>query len=140
MTASQSLRTEVSSVIAKAAYDQALSTRIAPVSAWPDPCVTLPRCGSKIMAINGDAADRRKQDERIRELKRRAEEINGGPVVSWKSNAMPADLLEEFWRRVVDHESAPFTQRISRSCWTPASSCRNRTRWMMICSPPSCGR
>lgn len=48
------------------------------------------------------------QDKRIEELKRRAEELSNGQMVTMLDDC-PADVEEEFWKNVVDYEEGPWT-------------------------------
>lgn len=48
-------------------------------------------------------------EERIAELKRRAEQAAGGRMMAWESDTLRPEEKEEFWRRVVEFEEAPCT-------------------------------
>lgn len=54
------------------------------------------------------------QEIRINELKHKAEELAGGEMTTWESEACPPGLSEQFWRHVVDYESAPLTCEFDR--------------------------
>src|SRR6059058_1213728 len=54
------------------------------------------------------------QEGRIEELKRQVEQIAGGPMISWESEMLSADQREEFWRQILDDESAPSTTDFRR--------------------------
>ncbi len=62
------------------------------------------------MSTNGgngrDDPDRRK---RIDELKRQADELAGGEMVSWKSDDLSPEIEEDFLQSVIAYESAPLT-------------------------------
>ena len=45
----------------------------------------------------------------INELKRQAEELTGGEMVSGESDDMPPEMAEQFWEQVVEYERAPLT-------------------------------
>ena len=51
---------------------------------------------------------------RINELKHRAAELAGGDMASWESEKCPPELAEQFWRHVVDYETAPLTCHFDR--------------------------
>ncbi len=42
--------------------------------------------------------------ERIERLKKRAEELSGGGMLTFEDPAMPPDIQEQFWRQVVETE------------------------------------
>ncbi len=49
------------------------------------------------------------QDQRIENLKRRAEELCGGPMELEAADDLPGEIEESFWKHVVDYEEAPLT-------------------------------
>jgi hypothetical protein len=55
---------------------------------------------------SGDDQDR---ENRIEQLKQRAEEAAGGEMIAWESNRLSPEESEQFWRRVVEFETAPLT-------------------------------
>jgi hypothetical protein len=61
-----------------------------------------------------DRIDATDQAERIEHLKERARQAAGGQMVSWEADALPADQREQFWRHVVDFESAPLMTDFQR--------------------------
>lgn len=54
------------------------------------------------------------QDKRIEDLKRRAEELCGGQMVSGEPDDCPAEMEEAFWKNVVDYEEAPWTTQFQQ--------------------------
>jgi hypothetical protein len=48
-------------------------------------------------------------NDRIDELKRRANEAAAGKMVAWESDALSPEVQEQFWRRLVAWETAPTT-------------------------------
>ncbi len=53
--------------------------------------------------------DRVDQEIRINELKEQARELAGGDLNGFEAEDAPPELIEGFWRHVVDYESAPQT-------------------------------
>jgi hypothetical protein len=51
---------------------------------------------------------------RINEMKQRLDQMSGGKLVAWESNAMPPKEREEFWRRVMGFETASYTTDFER--------------------------
>jgi len=49
------------------------------------------------------------QVDRIRELKQRARSVAGGEMVARETDTLPPEQREQFWRRVVEFETAPLT-------------------------------
>ena len=47
------------------------------------------------------------QEDRIAELKMRAEQTSIGEMMAWESDTLSPEQREQFWRRVVDYEAAP---------------------------------
>ena len=39
---------------------------------------------------------------RINEMKQRLDQLSGGKLIAWESDAMPPEEREEFWRRVME--------------------------------------
>ena len=56
-----------------------------------------------------DDLERVDREIRINELKHRAEELAGGEMIARESEECPPGTTEQFWRGVVDYESAPWT-------------------------------
>lgn len=56
----------------------------------------------------------RDQDKRIEELKRRAEELSGGQMMTDSLDDCPPDVEEAFWKHVVDYEQASYTTHIQQ--------------------------
>jgi hypothetical protein len=54
------------------------------------------------------------QHARVRELKRRARRLGAGKMISWESSDVSAEQQHEFWRRVVDFETAPTTSNFEQ--------------------------
>jgi hypothetical protein len=48
-------------------------------------------------------------DQRIENLKRRAEELCGGRMMSGGLDECPGEMEESFWKQVVEYEEAPLT-------------------------------
>ena len=53
-------------------------------------------------------------DDRIDILKRQALEASGGTTKTWESGALPPDVREQFWERVMAFENGPFTTDFER--------------------------
>lgn len=49
------------------------------------------------------------QEDRIRELKQRAQSVAGGEMIAWESKTLSPDQTEQFWQRVVEYERSPST-------------------------------
>jgi hypothetical protein len=49
------------------------------------------------------------REQTIEDLKRRAEELCGGPMTTDTLDECPAEVEEEFWKHVVDYEEGPWT-------------------------------
>lgn len=58
--------------------------------------------------------EERTSEQRIEVLKRRAEELGGGPMEGSTLDDYPAEVEEEFWKHVVDYEEAPWTTNFRR--------------------------
>jgi hypothetical protein len=56
--------------------------------------------------ISEDKADK---EDKIEDLKRRAEELSGGQMEAGTLDDSPAEVEEAFWQHVVDYEEAPWT-------------------------------
>lgn len=56
-----------------------------------------------------DRADNRFQEDRIHELKQQAEQAAKGEMIAWESDKLSSEQSEQFWRRVVEYETAPST-------------------------------
>jgi hypothetical protein len=56
-----------------------------------------------------DRHDDRGQEERIHALKQQAEQAATGKMTAWESDTLSPDQREQFWRRVVEYESAAWT-------------------------------
>jgi hypothetical protein len=55
-----------------------------------------------------------RREDRIAELKARAERASVGGMVAWESGTLSTELREQFWRRVVDYGSAPLTTHLQQ--------------------------
>jgi hypothetical protein len=55
-----------------------------------------------------------RQEDRIDALKEQVEQTNPGGMIAWESEALSLDHREQFWRRVLDFESAPSTTDFER--------------------------
>ena len=53
--------------------------------------------------------EKRSPEDEIEVLKRRAEELGGGQIVSGTVDDCPAEVEEDFWKHVVEYEEAPWT-------------------------------
>jgi hypothetical protein len=58
---------------------------------------------------HGNRDDDREQEDRINELKQKAELAAGGEMTAWESDTLSSEQREQFWRRVVEYEAAPST-------------------------------
>src|SRR5690348_8361684 len=60
-----------------------------------------------------DVRQKKSPEERIEDLKRRAEELSGGQMTVGTLDDYPSEVPEEveegFWKHVVDYEEAPWT-------------------------------
>jgi hypothetical protein len=56
-----------------------------------------------------DDRQKRIPEERIEDLKRRAEELSGGQMEAASLDDYPAEVEEAFWKHVVNYEEAPWT-------------------------------
>ena len=54
------------------------------------------------------------QEDRIAELKMRAEQTSIGEMMAWESDTLSPEQMEQFWRRVVDYEAAPLTNHFQQ--------------------------
>ena len=61
-----------------------------------------------------DRHDSRDQEDRIRELKQRAEQAAGGEMIVWESDTLSPEQREQFWRRVVEYEAAQSTNHFQQ--------------------------
>jgi hypothetical protein len=59
------------------------------------------------MATKTKDSEQRKR--RIAALKQQAAEMAGGAVHAWESDTLPPDVQEQFWRSIVEVETAPLT-------------------------------
>ena len=60
------------------------------------------------MPTNRGGRDSREQEDRIQQLKQRAGAA-AAEMIAWESNRLSPEEREQFWRRVVEYESAPLT-------------------------------
>jgi hypothetical protein len=49
------------------------------------------------------------REARVRDLKRRATSIAAGKMIAWESEVLSSEQREQFWRHVVEFETAPST-------------------------------
>ena len=61
------------------------------------------------MRQKGDDEDEGERAKRIAELKRQAEELTGGKMVTGEMKETPPEVEEGFWQYVVNYEKAPWT-------------------------------
>jgi hypothetical protein len=61
-----------------------------------------------------DPTGERDRETRIAEMKQKLQEIAGGKMIGWESDALPGKQREEFWRDVLAFESGPFTTDFER--------------------------
>jgi hypothetical protein len=61
------------------------------------------------MSKKGDDEDAVEREKRIAELKRQAEELAGGKMVTGEMEDTPPEVEEGFWQYVVNYEKAPWT-------------------------------
>lgn len=54
------------------------------------------------------------QADRIHELKQQTERAAGGKIIAWESDTLSAEQREQFWRRVVEFETAPSTNNFQQ--------------------------
>ena len=54
-----------------------------------------------------DGCDNSDPEERIDELKEQAQQAAKGEIISWESDVLPLEQREQFWRHVVEYETAP---------------------------------
>lgn len=52
---------------------------------------------------------KREPEDNIEALKRRAQELSGGQMMTGTVDDCPEELEEDFWKHVVDYEEAPWT-------------------------------
>jgi hypothetical protein len=55
-----------------------------------------------------------RREDRIAQLKARAERTSVGGMIAWESDTLSTELKEQFWQRVVDYESAPLTTHLQQ--------------------------
>ena len=58
--------------------------------------------------------DNSDQEEQIDQLKQQAKQAAEGQMITWESERLSADEREQFWRHVVEYESAPSTTDFQR--------------------------
>ena len=61
-----------------------------------------------------DQIDDLDHEERIQKLKERARQAAGGQMTAWESDALSAQQKEDFWRRIVEFETAPIRSDAQR--------------------------
>ncbi len=66
------------------------------------------------MTTNGSDHGRDDQEDRIDELRKRAEQASAGKMMTWESDALLPEEREQFWRRVVEYETAPSTTHLQQ--------------------------
>lgn len=57
----------------------------------------------------GNGSEEPERRKRIDDLKRQADELAGGEMVSWKSDELSPEMEEDFLQSVIAYESAPLT-------------------------------
>ena len=61
-----------------------------------------------------DGDENSDQEDRINELKLQAEQAATGQMITWESGIVSPEQSEQFWRRVVEYETAPSTTDFQR--------------------------
>jgi hypothetical protein len=61
-----------------------------------------------------DRHDNRDQEDRINELRQQADQATRGEMTSWESDTLSPEQSEQFWRRVMEYESAPSTNNFQQ--------------------------